>query len=1073
MKLTKLLLILCLLVPAALGLWSCDRGVPPPGQGLGDTARPSQQDQVPGASVPAGRAERPAAGWRSLNDLARGRIGVIMGTIQGAYAERAYPEATLTWVNNTTDLVVAVKTGKVDTALLDSVSGQAVLKAHPELGILADDFLTYPLGIGFRRDRADLRARFDRFLERIRADGTFQEIGQRWLVADPEQAVMPEDRPGESKERYVLGVAIADLPYVAYKNGRYVGYDIEILQRFAAAEGISLDILSLDFSALIPALAAGKVDIITDGMAITEERRRAVDFSASYGEGRAVALALKTKLAAAAAGQSVSATTKTAGWRRLDDLAEGHFGIVLGSILDGYIQHTYPQARITRYHQASDLILALKTGKLDLALMDSNKAAVPLKANPDLAILADDFYRAQLGLGMRKDSPELRRRLDRFLEEIRRDGTLEQMHRRWIADPEGAVMPDIAVPTAPRERLAAAVVPGDLPFATVRDGHYIGLDVELLQRFAVREGIDLRIQGLDFGSLIPALVSGKVDLIGYGLYVTEERQKSIDFSAPYLETQALALVRRENLAGQSPGPVATKTGAAPATGAPVAGGAGVKTLADLAQGRIAVFTGTAQDFYVTRAFPQAQIQRLNSQADFVLALKSGKVDAAITDAVSIHLIARNNPDLEVLAEDLYDSPIGAAFRQGDDGLRQRFDRFLAAIEADGTLEEIRRRWLIEDPTTVVMPPIPVLESGAPLRVGTSLLVGLPFVSLADGQFTGYDIELIRRFAAREGFRLELLPLEFDTLIAALAVGKIDMIASNLSITEERRAKVNFSAPYDQEHTAALVRKRDLTAAATGGETGTPAVARPPAGGGWSSLPDQARGLIDALKSSVYSNFVLEQRWRLLVNGLWATFLISVLATLFGTLLGALVCYLRMSERPSLRLLGAGYISLIRGLPVLLLLMLIFYVAFAAVNIDPLIVAVIAFGMNFGAYVSEMFRSGIEGVARGQTEAGIAMGFTRFQSFIFIVMPQATRRILPVYRGELISLIKMTSIVGYIGVQDLTKAGDIIRSRTFEAFFPLVMVAAIYFFVIWVLGLALDHIDRRTDPKGRRQGRAPA
>ncbi len=221
-----------------------------------------------------------------------------------------------------------------------------------------------------------------------------------------------------------------------------------------------------------------------------------------------------------------------------------------------------------------------------------------------------------------------------------------------------------------------------------------------------------------------------------------------------------------------------------------------------------------------------------------------------------------------------------------------------------------------------------------------------------------------------------------------------------------------------------------------------------------------------MEASFYANFVLEQRWRLILNGLWATLLISVASTLFGTLLGALICWLRMSPRTLPRLLGSGYIFLIRGLPVLLLLMLIFYVAFASVNIDPLVVAVVAFGMNFAAYVSEMFRTGIEGVDRGQTEAGIAMGFTGIQTFLYLILPQATRRILPVYRGEFISLVKMTSIVGYIGVQDLTKAGDIIRSRTFEAFFPLLMVAAIYFLIIWVLGLVLDYVDRQTDPKRR-------
>jgi polar amino acid transport system substrate-binding protein len=154
--------------------------------------------------------------------------------------------------------------------------------------------------------------------------------------------------------------------------------------------------------------------------------------------------------------------------------------------------------------------------------------------------------------------------------------------------------------------------------------------------------------------------------------------------------------------------------------------------------------------------------------------------------------------------------------------------------------------------------------------------------------------------------------------------------------------------------------------------------------------------------------------------------------------------------------------------VLVLLMLTFYVIFASVNISPVLVAVLAFGMNFAAYVSEMFRSGIEGVDRGQSEAGTAMGFTRTQTFGFIVLPQMIQRILPVYKGEFISLVKMTSIVGYIAVQDLTKASDIIRSRTFDPFFPLIMIAVLYFVIAWVLMQALEYLERMTDPKYRRR-----
>jgi len=220
-------------------------------------------------------------------------------------------------------------------------------------------------------------------------------------------------------------------------------------------------------------------------------------------------------------------------------------------------------------------------------------------------------------------------------------------------------------------------------------------------------------------------------------------------------------------------------------------------------------------------------------------------------------------------------------------------------------------------------------------------------------------------------------------------------------------------------------------------------------------------------SSFYNNLIEENRYLLILDGLQTTVLISVLATLLGTLLGALVCWLRMSAKPVLRWPARVYIAMLRGTPVLVLLMLIYYVAFASVNVDPVLVAVIAFGLNFAAYAAEIFRAGIEGLDRGQFEAGLAMGFTRVNTFVWIILPQTVRRILPVYKGEVISLVKMTSVVGYIAVQDLTKASDIIRSRTFDAFFPLIMVAVLYFLISWGLMQLLDTVERRTDPKHKR------
>ena len=226
--------------------------------------------------------------------------------------------------------------------------------------------------------------------------------------------------------------------------------------------------------------------------------------------------------------------------------------------------------------------------------------------------------------------------------------------------------------------------------------------------------------------------------------------------------------------------------------------------------------------------------------------------------------------------------------------------------------------------------------------------------------------------------------------------------------------------------------------------------------------------ITSFAGSFQSNIMQENRYLLIFEGLKTTIIISVFSTLFGTLLGAVVCFMRMSRSRVLGLIAKVYISVLRGTPVLVFLMLMFYVVFASIDVNPVIVSVIAFGMNFAAYVAEIYRAGIESIDKGQTEAGIAMGFTKVTTFLFIVLPQTVLRILPVYKGEFISLVKMTSVVGYIAVQDLTKASDIIRSRTFDAFFPLFMVAILYFSISWVLTLSLDYVERQVDPKSTRK-----
>jgi len=215
--------------------------------------------------------------------------------------------------------------------------------------------------------------------------------------------------------------------------------------------------------------------------------------------------------------------------------------------------------------------------------------------------------------------------------------------------------------------------------------------------------------------------------------------------------------------------------------------------------------------------------------------------------------------------------------------------------------------------------------------------------------------------------------------------------------------------------------------------------------------------MNSIYESFYNNLIAEDRYRMILDGLQVTLLITVCAAVLGTLLGGLVCWMRMSRRTWLQKVAKVYIDIMRGTPVLVVLMLMYYVIMAPLDATGMVVAIVTFGMNTAAYIGEMLRTAIQGIDRGQTEAGLALGYTPRQTFLRIVLPQVVKSVMPVYQGEVVSLLKGTSIVGYIAVSDMTRASDLIRSRTFEAFFPLIVTAIIYFFMAWLIGVLLTSL----------------
>lgn len=223
-------------------------------------------------------------------------------------------------------------------------------------------------------------------------------------------------------------------------------------------------------------------------------------------------------------------------------------------------------------------------------------------------------------------------------------------------------------------------------------------------------------------------------------------------------------------------------------------------------------------------------------------------------------------------------------------------------------------------------------------------------------------------------------------------------------------------------------------------------------------------MFQSFADDFYRNFILEQRWRYLSNGLLLTLEITFFAVLLGVLLGFSVALVREAHRSTgkfrlLSTIGGIYLTVIRGTPVVVQLILIYFGVFASVRIPPILVAIVAFGINSGAYQAEIFRSGIEAVPRGQFEAGRSLGFSYWQTMWRIIMPQAMKNVIPTLANEFIVLLKETSVAGYVALNDLTKGGDIIRSRTYSPYLPMLAVALIYLCLVMIFSAGVKYLER--------------
>lgn len=445
---------------------------------------------------------------------------------------------------------------------------------------------------------------------------------------------------------------------------------------------------------------------------------------------------------------------------------------------------------------------------------------------------------------------------------------------------------------------------------------------------------------------------------------------------------------------------------------------------DLAGHSVATIAGCAYEKDISSR-TDINCQLYNSSSDLLQALLSGQTEIAMYDEAVYNAIIRKEYGIKIAMLGDQSFPTAFLFRKDDSELVRTFNAVQRRMIEDGTMQKLIDFWLTDKfAEAESYTHIPAETSGEPLRVAT-VLPTAPISFMVDGEWYGIEIDMIRELAKELHRPLEIKLYDNASGFMAVQSGQADILCGIVFVTPERQEKFLFSEPYHSYHTAYFVLDHDAES--------------------------QDHGFIAGIKKGINKTLFVENRWRLIVDGLLKTLKISIVAILLGSLLGVGLYSMANSRRKWLRSCAKVYRSFISGIPELVLLLVMFYVVFANTGVSPDIVAIITFALFFASGASHIYKASLDAIHCGQTEAGLALGFTKSQSFFNIILPQAFRIGLPLYKGQCISLLKGTSIVGYIAIQDITRAGDIIRSRTFDAIVPLLFVTILYFLLVWLIG----------------------
>ena len=710
----------------------------------------------------------------------------------------------------------------------------------------------------------------------------------------------------------------------------------------------------------------------------------------------------------------------------LSDIENGTIGIMTGSSHDGTVKEIFPKAERVYFNTVADMVLATEQGKIDGYIEDEPFLAAVLWEGSNVKRLDESVKKVNNGFvfPQSEESYMLREQVNKFIAESKADGTLDNMINEWLNGDEPSELPDYMSLSGENGTIRLAVSVENKPAVYLKNNHYTGFEIDFLTRFAQKYGYKFEIESVPFGSIIAGIAAGKYDMAAASLNITPEREESVDFSDPYTAFDVVMVVKNNDVQKS------------------------VVTLEDFESATIGILTGTNWDDIAKNRFPDSKRVYYNIMPDMIVAVEQGKIDGYLSETTYVTAAVWEGAKIQPVGEAIDHTQSGFIFQKSEKSaqLREQMNTFVQTAKENGTLDKLTKKWFGQSEPTEKLDYDSLTGENGTLRIAVAPDLK-PISYIKDGELTGYEIEIILLFAKEYGYKLDMSYMTFDAILPGVTTGKYDIGTGAFTITEERAQSIDFSDSHLTVDVVMVV--KDDTVGST------------------------QNNFWNELKEDFNKTFIRESRWKLIVKGIGVTMLISILAIILGTLLGFALYMLSRSDIKILRELIKGigkiYSRFIAGTPMVVILMILFYIVFGNVkDMSGIVVAILGFSLVFGAFVYDHMNLSVDSVDFGQTEAAYALGYSKNKAFFRIVFPQAMRIFLPSYCGQNVELIKATAIVGYIAVNDLTKMGDIIRSNTYEAFFPLIATAVIYFILTWIVASLLKIVIRKFEPKRRNE-----